>query len=212
VNIPGIRQRSLASKRIRAAAAVGCWLFVLVRPVDAASGLPSALVPAAGPVAASRGGALKQGPLRVVRDVALRPGGVFEGEVLAARDPAGGEVAGLPLSLFEGRQTVARTSTDARGRFAFRDLSGGLYRMVVETPDGPHSRFFRLWSFGTAPPQARDRADVLMGRPLARGQSPDWSPPGFPRGAVITALAAGAIAPPIIYQSVKRDRDIPASP
>lgn len=144
--------------------------------------------------------------------MALRPGGVFEGRVLRGGDVGSGDVAGLPLALLEGRRIAAETSTDARGRFAFRDLSGGLYRLVIETPDGPRSRFFRLWNFGTAPPHALDRADVLVGRPLARGQSPYWAPPRFPRGAALTALAAGAIAPPIIYESIKRNDDIPASP
>jgi hypothetical protein len=114
--------------------------------------------------------------------------------------------------LREGRETVAEATTDARGRFAFRNLAGGLYRLVIQMPDGPHSRFYRLWSFGTAPPHALDQAELLVGRPLARGQSPYWSGARIPRGAAITALVAGAIAPPIIYQSVKRDDDIPASP
>jgi hypothetical protein len=53
--------------------------------------------------------------------------------------------------------------------------------------------------------------NVLVGRPLFRGQSP--FPIGrLPRAATVAAIAAGAIVPPIIYHGVKRDDHIPASP
>ena len=119
--------------------------------------------------------------------------------------------ASLSVALLDGRRTVAETTTDARGRFVFRGLRGGLYRVLIDTGGGRLWRFYRLWTAEGAPPYARGRLDVVLHRPFVRGQSP--IPGGsFPRGAAVAAIAAGAIAPPIIYHAAKRDDHIPASP
>jgi len=146
-----------------------------------------------------------------VGDVALRGGGVLEGQVLYRDGTLDAPGAALSVALLHGRQTVAQTRTDVHGRFAFQDLSGGLYRVLIDTRDGRFWRFYRLWTAEGAPPYALGRLDIVLGRRLVRGQSPIPGG-GFPRAAAITAIAAGAIAPPIIHRSVKRDDHIPASP
>jgi hypothetical protein len=147
-----------------------------------------------------------------IDDVMLRPDGVLEGRVVCPED-GGHSIPGaaLPVALLRAAETVAITVTDARGRFAFGDLRGGLYRVVVRTAEGPRWRFFRLWTADAAPPHASGRMTVLVGRARIRGQSP--GPLGrLPRGATVAAIAVGAIVPPIIYYGYKRDEHIPASP
>jgi hypothetical protein len=144
-------------------------------------------------------------------DVALRSSGVLQGEVVSGdgRAPAA-DVAGLPVAVIRGRQTVAKTKTDGQGRFALENLTGGVYRVVVDTADGPYWRVLRAWTADGAPPCATSRLRIVVGR-LVRGQSPIPSS-GFPHAAKIAAIAAGAIAPPIIYHTVTKDGHIPASP
>ncbi len=135
----------------------------------------------------------------------------MEGRVLYRDGTLHAPGAALSVALLHGRQTVAQTRTDVHGRFAFRNLSGGLYRVLIGTRDGRSWRFYRLWTAEGAPPYALGRLDIVLGRRLVRGQSPIPSG-GFPRAAAIAAIAAGAIAPPIIHHSAKRDGHIPASP
>ena len=63
----------------------------------------------------------------------------------------------------------------------------------------------------TAPPHAGNQVAVFPPQRLFLGQSP-FPGTGFPREAAIAAIVAGAIAVPIIYQSVKLAHHIPASP
>jgi len=147
-----------------------------------------------------------------IDDVALRPGGVLEGRVIqAGRGFTRDAIAGLPVTLLRGGQTVATATTDIHGRFTVWNLSGGLYRVVVDTADGPSWRFCRVWTFSGAPPHALNGVTVPLGERLLRGQSP-FPVMGFPRAAAVAAIAAGAIAVPIIYHNVKSDDYIPASP
>ena len=155
---------------------------------------------------------IQAGSSLVVEDVALRPGGVLEGRVVHGKSALLKQTAaGLPVTMFEGKAAVARTETDAQGRFRIWGVRGGLHRVTIDAADGPSSRFFRLWTSSAAPPHAANELTVSVGQRVALGQSP-FPGTGFSREASITAVVAGAIAVPIIYQSVKRDDHIPASP
>jgi hypothetical protein len=150
--------------------------------------------------------------LPVAGDVALWPGGVLRGRVVAVAD--GGRqqpVGGLPVRLLEGGRTVARTATDARGGFVFPGAAGGLYQVVVDTAGGPAGSFYRVWTSPAAPPHAARIVAVPLSTPIVRGQSPLWMA-DFSTAAAVTAVATGAVAAPIVYHAVKRDPAIPASP
>lgn len=194
----------------------GAWavwfsLAVVARALAADSPVDVPPVPRGDRASASVSTSRPPASPKTVGDVALRSGGVLEGEVLYRDGPLDAPGAELPVALLHGRRTVARTRTDVHGRFAFPDVRGGLYRVVVDTRDGRFWRFYRLWTAEAAPPYAPGRMEVVLARRLVRGQSP--IPGGrFPPTALIAAIAAGAVAPPIIHQVVKRDDHIPASP
>lgn len=197
----------------RTAGAIWLGLAILgVMPTGAVlGGGPGGRLPA-GPPRAARSRSSQTLPVPLIQDIALQPGGVLLGRVsgaLCARraNPA----AGLRVRLWRANQDVAQTTANTGGRFSFGKLSGGLYGVVVETADGPAWQICRLWSPSTAPPRASNVLTVPLWGPVVRGQSRLFSP-SFPKGAAVTAVAAGAIAAPILYYSGKRDDHIPASP
>ena len=206
------------SPRRALALVVGGCLAVLARPVAAGSHAGLTPAPIGDRVSTSVCTARRLGALQPVGDVALRSGGVLDGRILYGHGPVEAPGAGLSVALWHGGRIVARSTTDVRGRFAFRAVRGGLYRVVVDTGEGRFWRSYRLWTAEGAPPDAQRRVHVVVGRidavggrRLLRGQSP--IPGGhFPREAVVAAIAAGAIAPPIIHQGAKQNDHIPASP
>ncbi len=206
-----IRPRHAVPKHVAVAAG---WvaLVLIAGPVRPESALARTEQTPKGRLAQSRTTSPPARLPRMIGDVALRPGGVLEGEVVCGENGAhGAAAAGLPVALLRASQTVATTVTDAQGKFTFGNLRGGLYRVVIHTSDQPCWRFYRFWASHAAPPHASDRVRVLVGRRLVRGQSP-LPIVRLPRGATIAAIAAGAIVPPIIYCGVKRDGQVPASP
>jgi hypothetical protein len=195
-------------------AAVVAWsaLVVIAPPVRAEFPLAAAEHSKKVPLAEAHATSPPANSPGTIDDVVLRPGGVLQGRVLCPGDRAHGTgVAGLPVALLRAAETAATTVTDAQGEFTFGNLRGGLYRVLIKTAKEPRWRFCRLWTADAAPPHASHRVSVLVGRRLTRGQSP--LPMGrLPQAATIAAIAAGAIVPPIIYQAVKKDGYIPASP
>jgi hypothetical protein len=102
---------------------------------------------------------------RLIRDVALQPGGVLSGQVL---DSDGNPCAGLAVRIVRaggGQELAAGTQTTADGRFTFSELSGGVYR--VETPVGVE--MCRLWAPDTAPPSAVPAVLLVAGQDAVRG-------------------------------------------
>ena len=144
--------------------------------------------------------------------MALRPGGILEGRVVRVREGIGPEAAaGLKLTWRRGSRTVGETITDGAGRFRLGNLSGGLYQVVVHAPERPTWRFYRVWTPATHPPHAAREMTMRLDGPVVRGQSP-FPITTFPQAATITAIAAGAIAAPVIYHNAKADNRVPASP
>jgi hypothetical protein len=97
-----------------------------------------------------------------VGDLDLSPGGLLAGQVLDANArPA----AGTKVVIRSAGQSVAITRTDANGTFAVTGLRGGLHQ--IATSQGTEN--FRLWSPGTAPPNAERLVRITPGQ-VVRGQ------------------------------------------
>jgi len=162
-------------------------------------------------------------PAPVVTDVALEDGGVLVGQVV---DTQGVPLAKMPVLLqgrdLQGREReIAQAMTDANGHFAVRGLRGGVNRLAA----AGSQETFRLWKPGTAPPQARQGALLVVDRATIRGQCggpqcgvPTCGPsPGLCKGMshwlanpwVVTGIVATSVAIPVaIHNSDGR----PASP
>lgn len=80
-------------------------------------------------------------------DCALGSGGMLEGQVV---DPQGAPRAHDQVVIFHGEQAIAKTLTDADGRFRVAGVRGGIHE--VATKGG--SEIVRCWSADSAPPQA----------------------------------------------------------
>lgn len=147
----------------------------------------------------------------MIGDVALQPGGVMNGRIVSAADDSRTDaVAGLRVLLLRQNQVVAETATDYQGRFAMRNLSGGFYHVLVDTTEGTRRSPYRVWSLPASPPGALRAVNIPISGRMVRGQSP-FRITDVPRAAALTAIAAGAIAAPIIYHNAKVEPQIPAS-
>lgn len=148
-----------------------------------------------------------------VDDVVLGPGGVLNGRVPRAADrPARRVPAGCRVILVRGGRVVGETQTDIHGGFALRKLSGGVYQLFAETPSGPRGRTCRLWTPTAAPQCAAAELHLHRGDGLTiRGQGPLLTM-GFRRAAIITAIAVGAVATPVIYHNIRQSHQVPHSP
>lgn len=98
-----------------------------------------------------------------VVDVALSTGGTFTGQVV---DAQGLGLAGATVSIRKGDREVARTTADKHGKFAVKNLRGGLYHVVA----GQGEASYRLWAPNTAPPSARTKTLIVSGNSKIRGQ------------------------------------------
>ena len=168
-------------------------MYTFIRDFSVAVACFGMLIPQAALAAAPNGPASPagQGGTRVqssvIRDIALRPGGVLVGQIVTVEGTA---QAKAPVSLQQNGKELVRTVTDANGLYAIKGLRGGVYHVVsrqtVET--------YRLWSPDTAPPAAKDAALMVEGNGVVRGQlfggilANPW---------VLTAVIATAIAVPI---------------
>ena len=123
-----------------------------------------------------------------VLDIALAEGGVMRGQVV---DEQGQGVAEAPISvIYEGKQ-VAKTVSDAQGRFAVSGLRGGQH--VVVSDD--HAGLCRVWSAQTAPPSANDRVLIVKGNQTVRGQGL-----GGRAGLIMIGVLGGIVAGGLISQ------------
>lgn len=154
---------------------------------------------------------LRKAAAGAIEDVVIGPDGRIRGRVIAG--PTTNGPRQLRVKFVLGQRTVAVTATDPEGRFEARNLSGGLYRVVAEGPDGSNWRFCRLWPATTAPPCARALATLPAAKPLVRGQRPLTFPiMSLKQAAALTGIAAGAIAVPLIYHNARVQNQVPVSP
>jgi len=133
-------------------------------------------------------------PARI--DVALSQEGVLQGRVV---DGAGMPLGGMPVSLRNSHGAVAKTTTDASGRFFTGRLRSGTYEIVA----GPARGVYRVWAPKLAPPSAQEVATVRVVRgqqsPLCQFLGNPW---------VIVGIIATAVAIPVVIHNTKK----PASP
>lgn len=142
------------------------------------------------------------------QDVVLHSGNVLAGQVV---DHEGNPVAKTNVSVFIGRQEVARGTTNQAGEFAISVPRGGVYWLLC----GESLALVRTWSFKAAPPSAVDR--VTLSPPSTptriRAQSPDapWYAGSGPFGlstlgaTALAAAVATAIAVPIAVTQNNND-------
>ncbi|GIS62016.1 MAG: hypothetical protein CM1200mP2_42410 [Planctomycetaceae bacterium] len=152
-------------------------------------------------------------PAKVV-DVVLSPDGTLAGRVVDTRHrPRGGTI----VNVHRGRRVVARTRTDADGRYAITDLPGGLYQFRV----GDSLTLVRVWSAGTAPRGSRQSLASRGRRPGSSAAGNEESPsettepsPGdlFASPITSTVLVFAGIAGAIFLIAELDDDDPPASP
>ena len=140
-------------KRFRIVHAVAAGLACLGMVV------PQTALQAAGPQQAKK--VVK--PAAAVTDVAMQADGTVQGQVLNAQ---GAHLDGAVVSIRQGNEEVARTLTDAQGRFTVRNLRGGVYHVVA----GRGAKVFRFWAPKTAPPSAQAQAVIVSGAEIVRGQ------------------------------------------
>jgi Carboxypeptidase regulatory-like domain len=126
-----------------------------------------------------------------IYDVALRPGGVLQGQVV---DPQGRPAAATRVVLAQEGKPTAATQTDAQGRFTFTGLKGGVYQLATAQGGG----MYRLWTPGAAPPAAHADALVVSGDAVVRGGMGNGGVLSFLANPwVLGAMVAAAIAIPL---------------
>jgi len=117
-------------------------------------------------------------------DVSLVDGGVLQGQVVSAQ---GQVVANAPIALHQGKNQLARTSTDQHGKFAVKGLKGGVYVVSTEGAAG----VVRAWTPRTAPPSSVEGVLLVPQTATARAQSGDSTNWGL--GAIVLGGIAGTI-------------------
>jgi hypothetical protein len=145
-------------------------------------------------------------PKTAIHDVALRPRGLLVGQIV---DPTMAPLVGKTVEIRADGQTAATTTTDANGVFAVSGLRGGVHQVIA----GDSMELCRLWTPGTAPPQARSNLRLIPGQDtVVRGQ---WGAPspydtmmGWATNPwVIGGVVATAIAVPIVLHNIDDDDD-----
>jgi len=130
-------------------------------------------------------------------DVSLRQGGALVGQVVNSQ---GTGVAGIAVSVRHDGKNLVTTTTGPDGYFAVKGLGGGVYQVVTAEGHG----VYRLWTAGTAPPAAQDKAvlvaanDVAPGQAIVLGQeSPGVWKTVLTNPLIIAGIVATAIAVPV---------------
>jgi len=191
------------------------WLWmtaIVAQPADAEHRLPIRTDTAAVRPDASKPAVYRFETTPLITDVVLGPQGNLPGRVVLTREiQSYRATAGWSVMLLGNRQPIAESVTDDHGTFAFRNLSGGLYEVVLKTPRGPSRRLYRVWSTSRAPPSSAEEVQIPVEESVVRAQSP------FPimspmQAATMTAIVGGAIAAPAIYNNAQVANRIPASP
>jgi len=125
-----------------------------------------------------------------ILDIGLEQG-VFAGRVV---DHTGTPAKNAEVTVRQGSHEVAKTTTDANGRFAVKGLRGGVY----EVASGKTVGTYRVWQSEVAPPAAKEHALLILGENGARGQF------GGGGGGVI--IIAAAVIASLIISAIALDR------
>jgi hypothetical protein len=126
-----------------------------------------------------------------VRDVALQPGGILQGQVVDVQGKPG---AGAPIQvvrLTAPQALVASGRTDREGRFQVAALKGGIYSLQT----GETTLVCRLWAPDTAPPAAVPAVLLVSNGTVVRGNLGDMTTLEW---SLVGVAAAAAIAVPVV--------------
>lgn len=119
-------------------------------------------------------------------------------------DSNGQEVAGAEVVIRHEGHAVAKTKTDAKGRFIVQGLRPGKHEVV----SGKRSENFRFWTGDKAPEHSGRAALLVTGDGVLRGQMGGQIIEWLTNPWVLAALTATAIAVPLALSS---DDDDPPS-
>jgi hypothetical protein len=90
-----------------------------------------------------------------VADVTLTQNGALAGAVVS---DAGKPVDGAIVTLAKEGKPVAKTSTNAQGKFALASVKSGTYELKA----GQTTRLVRLWNSDVAPPASAPKATLVV--------------------------------------------------
>jgi len=90
-----------------------------------------------------------------VADVSLTQNGALAGAVVSE---AGKPVDGAIVTLTKEGKAVAKTTTNAQGKFALASVKSGSYELKA----GQTTRLVRLWNADVAPPASAPKATLVM--------------------------------------------------
>jgi hypothetical protein len=90
-----------------------------------------------------------------VADVTLTKGSALNGAVVSE---AGKPVDGAIVMLTKEGKPVAKTTTNAEGKFALASVKSGSYELKA----GHTTRLVRLWNSDVAPPASAEKATLVM--------------------------------------------------
>ena len=112
--------------------------------------------------------ASKKATVPAAIDVALAKEGTVSGQVFGT-DKKG--VPNTPVSIRQGKEEIAQTTTDKDGRFEVKNLKGGVYLVTSSSGYG----LFRFWAPKSAPPAAHEQVLLMQKAVVVRAQSPNNS-------------------------------------
>ncbi|HVJ68795.1 MAG TPA: carboxypeptidase-like regulatory domain-containing protein [Caulifigura sp.] len=149
-----------------------------------------------------------------VADVSLTENGALAGAVVSE---AGKPVDGAIVTLTKEGKPVAKTTTNAQGKFALASVKSGSYELKA----GHTTRLVRLWNSDVAPPASAEKATLVMDSTTVRAQD-GYSDPYYEAGGLdfislaTVGVATAGLAVGIVNQAdlndIKDDIDKVGSP
>lgn len=110
----------------------------------------------------------KPAPKKVVQpaaiDVAMAKDGTISGRVLDAEQNG---VAKTEVTIRQGKMEVAKTVTNADGRFEVANVKGGVYVVAANSGYG----LFRFWTAKSAPPKSHEQVLLMSNSIVVRAQN-----------------------------------------
>ena len=126
----------------------------------------------------------------IIRDVALQPGGVLNGQVL--NDQAIAQAQAKIAVVHKGKPLTV-TETDKDGRFVLTGLEPGVYELHLAEGGGA----YRAWAPRTAPPVAEQSVLLVQDGRTVRGNHHPGAFGWLANPWVLAAIVAVAIAVPL---------------
>ncbi|MBI2478566.1 MAG: carboxypeptidase regulatory-like domain-containing protein [Planctomycetia bacterium] len=127
----------------------------------------------------------------LIRDVALQPGGVLNGQVLNEQAVAQRQAK---IAVVHMGKPLTVTETDSEGRFVVPGLVPGVYELHLAQGGGA----YRVWAPRTAPPVAEQGVLLVQDSRVVRGLNHDHGHFGWLANPwVLAGIVAAAIAIPL---------------